>query len=60
MTRREREVLHWAGQGKRNADIAAILGISLRTVHKRLEHVYVKLGVQNRTGAVLRGLTVAG
>jgi hypothetical protein len=27
------------------------LGISIRTVQKHLEHIYVKLGVENRTAA---------
>ena len=36
--------------------IAAHLGISPRTVHKHLEHVYVTLGVETRTAAVMRAL----
>lgn len=34
--------------------VAAILGASVRTVQKHLEHAYVKLGVENRTAAVMR------
>ncbi|HYF58893.1 MAG TPA: LuxR C-terminal-related transcriptional regulator [Burkholderiaceae bacterium] len=56
LTRREREVVGWVGAGKTNRDIAAILGTSPRTVEKHLEHVYVKLGVETRTAAVLRAL----
>ena len=48
MTRREGEVLHWIGQGKRNGEIAMILGISLRTVEKHIEHLFAKLGVETR------------
>jgi DNA-binding CsgD family transcriptional regulator len=51
LTTREREVLHWVGQGKRNSEIAEILGIATATVNKHLERVYPKLGVDNRTAA---------
>jgi DNA-binding CsgD family transcriptional regulator len=51
LTRREDEVLFWVGRGKTNADIAAILGIQPATVGKHLEHIYPKLGVENRTAA---------
>ena len=51
LTLREREVLHWLARGKSNAEIAMILGISAATVGKHLEHIYPKLGVENRTAA---------
>jgi len=51
LTRREREVLDWLARGKSNAEIGAILGISAATVSKHLEHIYPKLGVENRTAA---------
>ena len=35
-------------------DIAAILAISHRTVHKHLQSAYTKLGVETRTAAVMR------
>ena len=54
LTPREREVLAWVAAGKTDAQAAAILGISVRTVQKHLEHVYVKLGVEGRTAAVMR------
>ena len=43
-----------------DAEIAALLSISPRTVQKHLEHVYVKLGVETRTAAVMRALAVSG
>lgn len=52
LTRREAEILYWLSQGKSNWDIAIILGISGKTVGKHLEHVFDKLGVENRTSAV--------
>ncbi len=54
LTAREREVLDWLAAGKTNRDIAAILGAKPRTVEKHLEHIYVKLGVETRTAAVMR------
>ncbi len=51
LTLREREVLRWLARGKSNAEIATILGISSATVGKHLEHIYPKLGVENRTAA---------
>lgn len=53
LTRRESDVLAWVARGKTNQDIAAILGISPRTVKKHLEHVYAKLGVETRTAAAV-------
>ena len=54
LSAREREILDWVAAGKTDAQAAAILGISVRTVQKHLEHVYVKLGVEGRTAAVMR------
>jgi DNA-binding CsgD family transcriptional regulator len=51
ITPREREVLFWLARGKSNAEIGLILGISAATVGKHLEHIYPKLGVENRTAA---------
>jgi len=58
VTAREREVLQWVASGKTDRDIADILGISMRTVHKHLQRIYEKLGVETRTAAVMR--TLAG
>jgi DNA-binding response OmpR family regulator/DNA-binding CsgD family transcriptional regulator len=57
LTAREAEVLYWVVQGKTNRDIGDILGTSPRTVHKHLEHVFEKLGVETRTAAA--GLAMA-
>jgi DNA-binding CsgD family transcriptional regulator len=50
---RENEVAGWLGKGKTNPEIAAILGMSARTVEKHVERVLAKLGVENRTAAAL-------
>ncbi|HVE90402.1 MAG TPA: LuxR C-terminal-related transcriptional regulator [Burkholderiaceae bacterium] len=56
LTARERDVLDWLGAGKTDKDIAAILTISPRTVQKHLQRIYEKLGVENRTAAVMRAI----
>ena len=53
LTDREAQVLFWLTQGKTNADIGEILGLSARTVNKHLEQVFQKLGVDNRTSAAV-------
>lgn len=54
LTAREQDVLRWLSAGKTDRDIAAILEISPRTVHKHLQRIYEKLGVETRTAAVAR------
>ena len=49
-------MLSWLSGGKTDRDIADILGISRRTVHKHLQRIYEKLGVETRTAAVARWL----
>lgn len=56
LTARERDVLIWLARGKTDRDIANVLALSPRTVQKHLEHIYVKLGVETRTAAVMRAL----
>ena len=56
---REAEVLAWVAQGKTDADIGAILRLSPRTVAKHLEHIYNRLGVENRSAAAARAFTAA-
>lgn len=54
LSRREAEVLAWVAEGKSNGDVATILGTSVRTVDKHLEHVFRKLGVETCTAAASR------
>jgi LuxR family transcriptional regulator, maltose regulon positive regulatory protein len=54
LTGREMEVLRLIGEGYSNDDIASALVISLNTVKKHASNVYGKLGVHNRTQAVVR------
>ena len=58
LTPRVAEVLLWVAQGKTNADIATILGISEWTVKKHVLEIFEKLGVETRTAASLRAIEV--
>ncbi|MGZ8898711.1 MAG: response regulator, partial [Limisphaerales bacterium] len=58
LTPRVAEVLLWVAQGKTNADIATILGISEWTVKKHVLEIFEKLGVETRTAAGLRAIEV--
>lgn len=48
LTGREREVLALVLEGRRDKEIAAALGISLRTVEKHVERLRKKLAVNSR------------
>ncbi len=58
LTPREAEVLYWLAQGKSNPDIATILAANVRTVHKHVEHIFQKLGLETRHAATLVALEV--
>ena len=49
-------MLAWIAQGKSNATVGEILGISAHTVDAHLRRIYLKLGVFDRVSAALRGL----
>lgn len=51
LTGREVEVLRLLAGGRPNAAIAATLTITEKTVRNHIEHIYIKIGVNNRTGA---------
>jgi len=53
LTGREAAVLQLLTDGLTAQSIAFRLGISPRTVHKHLEHLYTKLGVRDRLQAVI-------
>lgn len=52
LTPREREVLRHITAGRSNRDIAAALNVSERTVETHARHIYHKLGVSGRSGAI--------
>ena len=61
LTRREREVLQLLAEGQSTKDIAARLGLSLKTVGTHRGHVMEKLGIHSVAGltkyAIREGLT---
>jgi DNA-binding NarL/FixJ family response regulator len=58
LTRRERQVLGLIAQGKTNKEIAALLVTSQGTVKTHVTHIFRKLGVSDRIGAVLAVLGI--
>lgn len=55
LSRRELEVLRAVGSGDTNRSIARQLGVSEATIKTHLTHIFGKLDVSSRTGAVGRG-----
>ena len=53
LTRREIAVLRIAATGRTTSAIASVIGISTETAKTHLANVYRKLGVQNRSQALL-------
>ena len=58
LTVRQADVLLWVTQGKTNIEVGIILGLSAGTVHKHLEHIFEKLGVETRTAAAVMAMEV--
>lgn len=58
LTPREAEVLWWIAHGKGNPDIAGILETSVRTVHKHVQNIFAKLGLESRHAATVTALEV--
>ncbi|MGE5327675.1 MAG: helix-turn-helix transcriptional regulator [Deltaproteobacteria bacterium] len=59
LTPRECEVLAWITEGKSNAEIAVILGMSTLTVKRHVEEILQRLGVETRTAAASVALHAA-
>ncbi len=58
LTDREMEVLLALAKGLTNKAIATQLGISDRTVQGHIAHIFDKMGVSNRTEAVMRAVSL--
>ena len=56
LTDREAEIVERVAQGQTNAEIAAQLVLSVRTVERHLLNAYTKLGVRGRTEAISQWL----
>jgi len=53
LTAREREILDLIAQGLDNAQIAARLALSEKTVRNNITHIFDKIGAQNRSRAIV-------
>ncbi|MEO8392909.1 MAG: LuxR C-terminal-related transcriptional regulator [Chloroflexota bacterium] len=58
LTKQESIVLALVAQGKRNADIAQALYLSVRTVEGHLYNIFQKLEISSRTEAALYAVRI--
>ncbi len=58
LTRRERECLHWAAEGKTSWEVGRLLGVSERTAIYHLQNAAKKLEVSGRQAAVARAISL--
>lgn len=56
ITPREAEVLKWAATGRTAEEIAAVTGLTARTVHQHCINAQSKLGTRNRTQTVVEAI----
>jgi len=54
LTARELEIMNLIAEGNLNKEIADTLGVSLQTVKNHIKNIYPKLGVRNRSEAILK------
>jgi LuxR family transcriptional regulator len=54
LTLREIEVLKWSAEGKTAAEVALILDVKIRTVNFHIGSAIRKMGVSNKTSAVVQ------
>jgi pimeloyl-ACP methyl ester carboxylesterase/DNA-binding CsgD family transcriptional regulator len=54
LTERQRELLELIAQGRDNAQIAAVLGLSEKTVRNHITSIFAKLEVESRAQAIVR------
>lgn len=60
LTAQEQRVAELAGRGMSNAQIAAALTVSPKTVDNHLQQIYAKLGIHSRRELIRRGAAPAG
>ena len=54
LTERQRELLELIAQGRDNAQVAALLGLSEKTVRNHITSIFAKLEVESRAQAIVR------
>ncbi len=57
LSKREQEVVQWAGEGLSNREIASRLGLSENTIKNYLFRVFEKLGISSRVELILYAVT---
>jgi DNA-binding NarL/FixJ family response regulator len=60
LSEREFEVMVLVSSGKYNKEIADMMQRSTNTIRKHLQHIFPKLGVQNRTEACIAFMKITG
>lgn len=60
LTRREADALRWIALGRAGPEAARLMGVSVRTLEKHLQHVYAKLGVGSRSQAAATAWAACG
>lgn len=60
LSEREYEIMEMVAKGKSNKEIADQINRDETTVKKHLQHIFLKLGVRNRTAATIRFLLLSG
>lgn len=58
LSQRELDVIRWIGEGKSNAVIAEILGITKNSVDSYVKRIFAKLGVSDRTAAAVKAVAL--
>lgn len=53
LTQRQAELLHLIAQGRDNTQIAAVLGLSEKTIRNHITAIFAKLAVENRAQAIV-------
>lgn len=52
LTRQQRRVLEFIADGRSNKEMAALLGVSVHTIHTHRNHLMAKLGIHRQAGLV--------
>lgn len=60
LSEREYEVMVLVSCGKLNKEIADKMHSSVNTIRKHMQHIFPKLGVQNRTEACIKFMEITG
>ncbi len=60
LSAREYEIMLLVSAGKYNKEIADALNCEEGTIKKHLQHIFMKLRVQNRTEASIRFMNITG